>query len=176
MKNFLIVILLAGGAYKGYMDYTQKNHGAFDKNGNPEAVLFTIDNCAKPCADVKRLLDKRHVEYEEVVVTPGEDGNKRWEEFGSVMSAPYLVVGNERIIGSNMLKITFAIGSVFGDEHLKKIEAEILHINYSADGKPKLVMYTMDGCGYCESAERYFLQEGISYEERNTSVNPVASR
>ncbi len=173
MKNFLILTLLAAALYKGYTDFFS-HKGAFDDAGNPQALLFTIDNCGKPCNDVKKLLDKRYLDYEEIVVIPGGEQNSRWKEFGSVKMAPYLVMGNERVAGSNLLDITFKMGVVFGDDHLKRIEADILHKNFTAEGKPKLVMYTMDGCGYCEMAARYFLQEGIRYEERNTSNDTVA--
>jgi len=176
MKNLLVVVLVVALTYKGYTEYTHKNNGAFDEYGNPLALLFTIDQCGMPCNDVRKMLDNRNVDYEEIVVTAGEEQKSRWEQFGAVKAAPYLVVGNERVVGSDMLNIIFTVGTVLGDGHLKQIEADILHKNFTADGKPKLVMYTMDGCGYCESAAKYFLSEGISYEERNTSVDPVASK
>lgn len=176
MKNFLLLIFIVAAAYKGYTVYTQKHIVAFDASGNPLALLFTIDQCGKPCAEVRTLLDRRGVDYEEVVVTDGGEAESRWRQFGAVKAAPYLVVGNERVIGSDTLKIIFAVGAALGDDHLKKIEAQILHKNFTADGKPKLVMYTMDGCGYCESAARYFQQQGIHYEERNSSVDIAAAR
>ncbi|MGV1014689.1 MAG: hypothetical protein ACOYB4_06935, partial [Methyloceanibacter sp.] len=88
MKNLLIIILLAAAAYKGYTVYSQKHYSAFDQNGNPLTLLFTIDNCGKPCDDVAELLDKRQVNYEEIIVRPEGTPDPRWEAFGSVKAAP----------------------------------------------------------------------------------------
>lgn len=174
MKKLFILLILAG-AYQGYTRFYHANgNSGFDADGNPQVLLFIDDGCGEPCDSAVRFLDHRKVDYETISVTGGEEQVKRWEVFGSVRTMPYLVAGNERVSGYNKWKFVAALAANFDNLYLTRSEDAIFQKNFTAEGDPKLVMYTMTGCGYCDMARSYLQQEGIAFEERNISVSHVA--
>lgn len=174
MKKLLILIVLAGIGYKGYTDYIQGGSGAFDENGEPTVLLFTVAGCGKPCRDANRMLQRRGVGYEEVVVTDGKEQEERWERFGAIRNMPVLVTGDRTISGYNKWDYVSALAESYDNQYLYVSEADIFDKNFTDSGDPKLVMYTMDGCGYCEAAMQQLRNDGIDFEERNTSVSTSA--
>lgn len=174
MKKLLIMLLLAGIGYKGYETFVQHEGGAFDADGNAVALLFVHDGCGKPCDDAVRLLDRRHVEYEKLNVSDSDEQVARWEQFGSERRMPLFVAGSARVVGYHKWEMVSALGEAFGGSYLTRSENRYFAKNFSLSGEPKLVMYTMNGCGYCDQARDYLTREGISFEERNTSEDYVA--
>lgn len=174
MKKIILLSLLLAGAYKGYLAYAKSAAGAYDESGAPVVLLFTVDGCASPCEDARKLLQRRDVDYEEVVVTDGEEQLERWERFGAINTLPVLVAGDERVAGFDKWQYISVLAVNFGSEHLTVSEADILNKNFTASGEPRLVLYTMDGCGYCEAALRQLREDGIDFEERNTSNDYTA--
>lgn len=174
MKKLLVLALLAGLGYKGYLQFMAHGDGAFDADGQPQVVLFVANGCGAPCKDAEHLLERRHVEFEAVNLDEGAEQVDRWKALGAERRLPYLVTGNERVSGFNRWDIVLALASNYDDAYLTVSEAKMLNKNFNPDGSPKLVMYTMDGCGYCDQARSYLLSEGIPFEERNTSNDYVA--
>ena len=78
---------------------------------------------------------------------------------------PVLVVGDETISGFNKWNYVSALALNYDNEYLTTYEANIFDKNFTPDGEPKLVMYTMDGCGYCEKAMRQLHEDGIQFVE-----------
>lgn len=171
MKNLLLLALIGAAAYKGYTELFLAQKGAFDADGNPTVLLFTFDNCGKPCADAEKLLGQRQVDYEEIVVSDGKAQQERLESFGNIHTLPFTVIGSEQVVGYNKWETVSALATTFGPGYLTRYESNIFARNFTPGGEPKLVMYTMNGCGYCEKAMEYLQQEGIAFEERNTSID-----
>lgn len=174
MKKLIVVFLLAFAGYKGYIEHASKNSGAFNDAGVPQVLLFTVEGCGKPCADANKLLKKRKVDYQEIVVTDGDEQLAMWQSFGSISTMPVLVAGEEKLSGYNKWKYVSALAVNFDNSYLYTSEAKMFDKNFTAQGEPKLVMYTMDGCGYCEAAIHQLREDGIAFEERNTSTDFVA--
>lgn len=165
---------MAGIGYKGYLTFMSSGDGAFDEDGKPEVVLFVHNGCGAPCDSATNLLNRRNVDYDLVNVDDGEEQVKRWQALGAEPRMPYLVAGNQHVIGYNEMDIALALAVNYNDTYLTPSEANMLDKNFNADGTPKLVMYTMDGCHYCDKARSYFQSEDIPFEERNTSHDYVA--
>ncbi len=174
MKNMVLLALVIAAGYTGYTKYVTSSSGAFDETGAPQVLLFTVDGCGGPCTDAIKLLDKRKVEYQEIVVTDGDEQLALWESFGAIRTMPLLVAGNEKVPGFNKWKYVSALALNFDNSYLYSSEAKMLDKNFTEQGEPKLVMYTMDGCGYCETAMRQLREEGIAFEERNSSTDYTA--
>jgi len=174
MKKLFILIILAGVTYKGYTEFYQHKTLAFDGKGRARIMLFVHSGCDKPCASAERLLTRRGVGYETISVSDGEEQRARWEQLTPVRQMPYLVVGNERVAGYHKWEMIAALAVNFGSDYLTPSEEAIFRKNFTDEGKPKLVMYTVRGCRYCDLARRYFQQQSIRFEERNTSVDPGA--
>lgn len=174
MKKIIVALLLAFAGYKGYTDYISKNSGAFDEGGTPLVFLFTVDGCGAPCLDAKKFLEKRRVDYQEVVVTDGDEQLALWERFGSIRTMPVLVAGNEKVPGYSKWEYVTALAVNYENNYLYASEASIFEKNFTASGEPKLVMYTMDGCGYCEASKLQLSEDGIHFEERNISTDSIA--
>jgi glutaredoxin len=139
-------------------------------------VLFTVSGCGSPCSDANNFLSRRHVNYEEIVVTDGKEEEKKWERYGAITTMPVLVVGDVTISGFNKWNYVSTLALNYDNEYLTGSEAEIFDKNFGPDGEPKLVMYTMDGCGYCEQAIRQLREDGIQFEERNSSASYRAKK
>ncbi len=148
--------------------------GAFSEDGAARVLLFVHDGCGTPCNDATAMLMQRRVEHEVVNVSEGEEQVAIWKKFGSQRQMPYLVAGNERVIGYNKWDFVSALAGSFDDQYLTATEYRVLRKNFNDDGAPKLVMYTMNGCGYCDQARSYFRAEGIAFEERNSSEDSTA--
>ncbi len=174
MKKLLIFALLIAAGYQAYKDFSHKGADAFDAEGNPQVLLFTVAGCGSPCSDANSFLSRRHVNYEEIVVTDGKEEEKKWESYGAIRTMPVLVVGDETITGFNKWNYVSALAINYDNEYLTRSEAEIFDKNFGPDGEPKLVMYTMNGCGYCERAIRQLNKDGIQFEERNINANYTA--
>ncbi len=174
MKKLLFIALLVGVIYKGFTALSQKNAGAFDDQGNAQVLLFTVSRCGAPCSDAKKLLEKRKVNFEEVVASNGKEEEKRLRQYTSSNYMPLMVIGDEKTIGYNKWNYISALAVGFQEKYLTRSEARILGKNFTSDGQPKLVMYTMDGCGYCKRAIDQLNKDGIAFEERNTSRDSKA--
>lgn len=175
MKNLFVLALIAGLGYQGYLHFISSHRdGAFDADGNPKVVLFVHDACGTPCKSATYLLKRRHVDFESVNVDDGAEQVERWKSMGAVNRMPYIVAGSEQVAGYNKWDIILALAENYDDTYLTASEARMLNKNFTEDGQPKLVMYTMDGCGYCDMARSFLLSEGIPFEERNTSLDSVA--
>ena len=140
MKKLIFVLILAFAGYKGYTEHSSKNAGAFNESGVPQVLLFTVDGCGNPCTDANKLLNKRNVDYQEIVVTDGDEQLAMWESFGSITTMPVLVAGNEKVPGFNKWKYVSALAVNFDNSHLYTKEAKMFDKNFTAQGEPKLVM------------------------------------
>jgi glutaredoxin len=116
------------------------------------------------------------VNYEEVVVTNGRDEEATWERYSVITTIPVLVVGDETISGFNKWDYVSTLALNYDNEYLTVSEAEIFDKNFGLNGEPKLVMYTMDGCDYCEQAIRQLHDDGIKFEERNIDASYTAKK
>lgn len=141
MKKIIILLLIAAAAYWGYNNYgsLMSGPGAFDEQGKPKVLVFTMDTCGQPCADVAGELRGRGIAFEEVNVGTDE-GRSRIEKFG-VMQVPLTVIGTTKIVGNDLPAIESALGEAAGMAALTPLVREVMKNHFDEKGNPRVVIY-----------------------------------
>ncbi|MEW6107822.1 MAG: glutaredoxin domain-containing protein [Nitrospirota bacterium] len=165
MKKLIVLALIVSGGFLAYYYFypSSSDKGAFDENGNPTVMVFTMDNCGAPCADVMGVLKKKNITFEEVNIS-NEEGKNRFEKFGE-NGLPLTVIGEYKILGNNLPEIETALTETFGMEILTPAEQMVMKNHFDDKGAPKVVMYGTSWCPYCKKMKEYFVKNNIPYTE-----------
>jgi glutaredoxin len=174
MRNLLIIILLAAGGYQLYSKFYMHGPSAFDDNGNPRTLIFTINGC-KPCTDASHHLKTRKIAFEEINVSEGEDQMNAAKEFG-VRQYPFIISGNLHTTGFYESDLTGMLATVYGPGVLSIKEKKLMQDNFNADGTAKTIMYSTQTCGYCVKARELFNAEGVDFVELDIKKSAGAKR
>ena len=174
MRNLLIIMLLAGGGYQLYSKFYMHGPAAFDDNGNPRTLIFTMNGC-KPCSDASQYLKTRKIAFEEINVSEGEDQVKAAKKFG-VRQFPFIISGNLHATGFYESELTGMLATVYGPGVLSHKEQKLMQDNFNADGTPRTIMYSTQTCGYCIKARELFVDEGVEFDERDIKKSASAKR
>jgi glutaredoxin len=167
MRNLLIIIALAFGAYKGYDHYAEASTIAYDEQGNPLTLVFTIDRCGKYCDNAIALLNKRNIDFIEYNISESEDNADLMKKYGGKRTLPYVVTGNRKLTGFEKNQWVAMLAEVHGWDALTRKEQKLLRNNFDDSGSPIIVMYSDEKCGYCQKAKAYFESEDVAYVERD---------
>ena len=155
MKNIIIIIIIGICIYFFKPNlFSFSGNGAFDKNGNPQAWVFTFNQCGKPCDDAISILDKRF-EYTEYNISE-KSGKQQLENIGGSNHFPLLLIGNQRIESNDKWKIISALAEEVGEQTLTHNERRVLQGHFYEDGSPAVIMYGASWCGYCKKMREYF--------------------
>jgi len=169
-KSILLVAIVAGAWYwhNGEIPFASPA-GAFDSNGDPKVLMFTIDNCGKPCSMGRTGLKSRRVAFEEINIDPraGDDEyTKLWKSFGATNGFPLIVAGSEKMVGSGgNPQMVALLGRSFGDQYLTRNERRYFERHFYADGSPRIVMYGADWCPHCKRLREEFEDNDIDFIE-----------
>jgi glutaredoxin len=164
MKKVIVLLLICAAAYWGYTKYgsTLFGSGAFDEQGRAKVVLFTMDSCGQPCADVAADLRNRNVAFEEVSVSTDE-GRSRIEKYGATQ-VPFTVIGNDKVVGSDLPALEAALGEAYGMEVLTPAVQQVMRGHFDESGKPRVVMYGTDTCPHCKRLKAYLDERKVVYQ------------
>jgi len=69
-----------------------------------KVILYTTPTCAF-CSVVKKFLDDKGVEYQEIDVSKNEEELKKMQEKTGQMSVPVVLIDEEAVVGFNKKKI-----------------------------------------------------------------------
>lgn len=174
MKKFVIVALFAAAGYWVYQHQGSlfSGSGAFDDQGKAAVLLFTADGCGAPCADVSAELRSRSLAFEEINASTAE-GRKRFDRFG-VARVPLIVIGNRKIIGSDLPAITSALAEEAGLAALTPLEQQAMSSHFDSTGRPLVVMYGTGWCGYCSKLRSYLDGRQVPYQFRDVEGDSSA--
>jgi len=175
MRNLLILVIIVTGGYQLYARYQEHATAAYDENGNPQTLLFTFNGC-KPCDDARTLLKKRHVDFEEFNVSDGDEQTEKMKAYGGGKYLPYMVTGNRKLSGFSKHEMISALAEVHGQKLLTRQEQKIMARHFDSAGKPRVVMYATQRCGYCIKAREYFNDEGVEFTEFDIDKSAFAKR
>lgn len=176
MKKVIILVLIAVAAYGAYKSYGSMTSGpgAFDEQGRPKVLLFTMDGCGEPCTEVLADLRQRGVAFEEINASTDE-GRKRFEPFG-VGQLPLTVVGTRTVIGSDLPAIESALAEGRGVEALSPAVVNVMRNHFDQEGKPKVVLYGTTTCGYCNRMRQHLESKKIAYQFMDVGFSSDARR
>lgn len=167
MKKLLLILVIAGGAIyqfqPGLFDALFKK-GAFDDQGNPLTLLFTMKQCGNYCDDARTLLKKSKISFEEFDVSTAE-GKERLESLGGGRTLPVTIVGYQRLDGYHKQGMKSILGEAYGLKIYNRLERQVMKSHFDEGGKPKLVMYGTTWCPGCKKAREYFKDNNIEYTE-----------
>jgi glutaredoxin len=171
MKKIILVALLAFAGYKFYENgfSLSGNKGAFDKGGRPLVVMFDGPGCGEHCEKVVSTLKSRGVEFEVIRVVE-DDGTPVKNKYG-IRNYPTTLIGRHEIRGADMMGITAALAETYGSEVLTRSERMAMVNHFDDSGKPMVVMYATNWCGYCKKQREYFADNNIPYEEINVEAS-----
>jgi glutaredoxin len=145
-------------AYR-YFVSSSPDTGAFDEQGRPLVLVFTMDDCGAPCAHVVDALKKKNIAFDEVNASMAE-GNRRYEKFGE-NGWPLTVIGEQKILGDNLPAIETALTEAYGMDLLSEAEQRVMRNHFDENGNPRVVMYGASWCPYCKKLKAYFAAHNI---------------
>jgi len=164
MKNIILLLMLGISLFYFKPElFSFSNNGAFDKDGKPQAWVFTFNECGKPCDDAISIL-KQRTEYTEFNVSE-KTGKQRLSEIGGGTRFPLIIIGNRRLEGSNRMHIISALAEGISVKTLTSYEQRIMESHFYDDGTPAIVMYGASWCGYCKKTREYFNKNDIQFTE-----------
>ena len=175
VRNLLILILLAFGAYKAYDYFAHPAIAAYDEAGNPNTLVFTFNGCP-PCDNVMKLLAERHIKYTEYNISADAASAELMKTYGGGRQFPFIVTGSRTQAGFDRETLIGVLAEVHGPEVLTNAERKLLRHHFDAAGLPRVVMYSTRRCGYCKQARAYLEEKGIPIVERDIDRNAAAKR
>lgn len=164
MKKILLLALLVFAGYKFHQNgYSFKRAAAVSKDGAPLVVLFVGPGCDAYCDKIRDLLSKRDIDYEEIDLA-GPDGAPAQNKYG-IHRYPTTLIGNQEILGDDLMRITASLAETFGSKVLTPGERMATDQHFDAQGRAKTVMYATSWYPYCKKQREYFAENNIAYEE-----------
>ena len=164
MKKILLLAILVFAGYKFHQNgYSFNRTTAVGKDGNPLVVLFVGPGCDAHCDNVRDLLSKRGIDYEEIDVA-GPDGAPVLNKY-CINRYPTTLIGNQEILGDDLMRITASLAEAFGSKVLTPGERMATDQHFDSQGRGKTVMYATSWCPYCQKQREYFADNNIQYEE-----------
>ena len=167
MKKIILLVAVIGAVYAfkpGLFSFIN-NKGAFDGLGNPVTLVFTHNQCGRPCDDAVTLLEQRGIDYSLHSLDNNEASQALWKDYGSVNSFPNIIVGNDKVYGSYKSRIVSVLAMNYGDSVLTSTEHNYIKNHFYDDGSDKLVMYGASWCGYCKKVREALDDKNIDYIE-----------
>ena len=143
--------------------------------GTDTPMLFVSDRCGASCDSMRDGLAARF-DFEELDAFDNGVGTTLYDRHGGFGRFPYVVIGEQRIVGNDPGAIISAIAIEYGDWQLPVEEREALGRHFDADGNPQFVMYQTETCGYCDKARDYLAGRGITPVEYNIEHDLEARR
>lgn len=122
--------------------------------GTATPILFVSDRCGSACDRMRDGMDERF-DFEEFDAFDDATGSALFSQNGGFGRLPYVVIGDQQIVGGDPGAIISAIAIEYGDWQLPVEEREALSRHFDEDGKPRFVMYATSWCGYCKKAREY---------------------
>lgn len=165
MKLLVVLAAVCGlGWYYLGGDLSGRYPGVFLADGSPGVSLVTSDQCGAPCESARQHLLSRNIAFSEVNASQDRDG---WQSLGRPNTVPFLIAGNYQASGFNPGFFSAALASALGAEGLSAQEQRIYSQHFSVDGEPKIVLYGVEWCGYCNRLRKRLDNDGISYDYRD---------
>jgi len=159
------IMLLTLLALLWFWNKEPNNPGIYDENGNPDVIVFTIDQCLDLCDKVISDLNKRGVPFRELVIDPSDESDENvilWKDLGSG-GFPFILSGKEKVIGNSQAQLASLLGKNFNKQYLTSIEMKYYDAHFYPDGSPKVVLYGTDWCGYCAKLRKDFKTQNIDF-------------
>jgi len=166
MKKLLLLLIVVGAAYQ-YRDHWMplEKQGAFDEQGKPKVLVFVNDQCKQPCQQATDFLDRREVAYDVVNVSQQPDAMQTMRDWGAAGVLPMIMVGKVRLDGYLRAQVDSALAEAYGLDVLTPYGQRVMQAHFDEAGKPRVVMYGVQWCGYCKKAREYFADNNVVYTE-----------
>ena len=101
-------------------------------------------------------------------------GSALFAENGGFGRFPYVVIGDQRIVGGDPGAIISAIALEYGEWQLPPEERDALARHFDDNGEPRFVMYAAKWCNYCKKAREYLAGRNIELVEFDIEADLVA--
>lgn len=175
MKNLIILIIIATGAYYTYLNFSTAS-GVYDDSGNAKTLLFLYEGCGAPCNQAERFLQDTDIQYERINLSSGPEAEDRLRSLRGSSTMPQLYTGSRRVDGFHHLRYKEALGETYGLKVLSGKYQDAYASHFYDDGSPKLVMYGASWCPYCLKAREYFVDNGLNFKEWDVEKEFVGKR
>jgi glutaredoxin len=169
MKKLLFIALVGYGAWSasqhGYLHLPR--WAAVDGGGNTVVQLFVGPGCEKGCGEARSVLEEHGAKYEEIYLATAEEGREH-----DVYGLPLVRVGKREVTGSYTAQIVSALAENYGETYLNEAERRAMRSHFGPDGKPIVVVYGAEWCGYCKRERQTLADRGIPFAWVNVETSP----
>lgn len=104
--------------------------------------------------------------YELIDISTSEGG-----KYG-VTRFPLTKVGTQTVLGNARNDLIAALAEVYGDSVLTPGERMAMRDHFDANGKPLVVLYGTQWCGYCKRQRQYFADNNVSFADIDVEASP----
>jgi glutaredoxin len=165
----LIIALVALHHFKPELFPGFSKNGAYDKQGNPEVIVFTQRECQGYCEKGLDEIRGHQVPLTELLLDDNEENIKRYREMGGG-GLPVIVVGDQVVRGYSKGDIVSVLAQAYGEKYLNGFERSYFANHFYDDGSPRVYMYGASWCGYCKRMREEFASRGIDYIEMDVET------
>jgi glutaredoxin len=173
MKKLVVFAVLVTAAYYAYL-HLSSPPGAFDSEGNPLTLVFTMDKCP-PCDKAVQFMQHRKIEFEEINISSGPEARDRLNKYGG-RQFPLVVMGDQQYTGYQKNELVSFAAQSLGWDILKRHEEMAMLEHFDDNGDPIVVMYSTERCSYCKLAHNYFVENGIDYQKLDIETSTKAEQ
>ena len=170
MRN-LVLLAFFGAAFWAYNERMipglNQPAGAYNYDGSAEIIVFTSDECGKPCANTTAELYQRRAKFRQINLSTSDQDTSEtllWKKLGSGR-LPFLVAGEHSSTVSDAPEGATILAKAFGDQYLTKQEKALYAGHFNQYDEPIVVVYGADWCSYCVRLQEALSDDDIEYVE-----------
>lgn len=169
MKKLILLGLIVFGGYKLYQHVSApSDKWRVAADGTPIAQLFVGPGCEQYCSEMEEVLKGRNINYELIDVSTPEGA-----KYG-VSGYPLTRVGKLAVSGNARNRLVGVLAEVYGNKVLTPGERIAMQDHFDDKGRPVVVLYGTQWCGYCKRQREYFADHNIAFSNVDVEASPSA--
>ena len=169
-QNIIILVIIVVAVYLIKPDLFSLSSGAFDEDGNPVTMIFTVSEC-KGCGDAVEFFEKREIEYTEYNIDENDENMKLWKKYSKKNVFPTIVSGDLIEYGFYKIMLISHLALVYGDYALSENENYFMRNHFDDEGIPRVFLYLATWCPYCTKLKQKLNEKNILFEYVDVDIS-----
>lgn len=166
MKKIVIILIAIGILYQINPEIFPGfgSKGAFDENGNPTIIVFTMKQCP-PCDDALKYLKKQKINFRHYNINESQENKAIWESYVEDKFLPAIIAGDQHLYAYSKNRLAFTLAMAFGQEVLTRRERHYVKKHFNENGDPIVMMYGADWCPHCLKLRKILHENHVAFIE-----------